>query len=357
MASGTRDRATDMTHYQRLCEAPGQYHIFFAIRVLEAEFAHRPRLGQSRFPREDAVRLGQEATLAFQRTTISKFVPPDGQAPGRLTNLFFGLFGSHGPLPAHLTEYARERQRTGRDPTFVSFVDMLTHRPMSLLYRAWASGQPTASFDRGEGGQMERRVAALSGYQGKALQKRDAMPDLAKRHFAGRLGLGVRTAEGLAAIVSAFFSVPVKLEQFVPSWLDLEPGDRWRLGARAGLGQGTVLGSRVRTRGAKFRIRIGPLSRTEYDSLLPGGSSLAQLAAVVRNAVGDALDWDVNLVLRAADVPRASLTGQTRLGQTSWLGERGTTMDAADLFVVQQDLLDADHAGPAVGGPRGSMDQ
>lgn len=346
-----------MTHYQRLCRTPEQFHIFFALRVLEAEFAQRPRLGQSRLPREDALRLGQEATLAFQRTTIIAFVPPDGQAPGRLTNLFFGLFGSQGPLPAHLTEYARERQRTGRDPTFVAFADMLTHRPMSLLYRAWASGQATASFDRGEGGQMERQVAALSGYLGRALQRRDAMPDLAKRHFAGRLGQGARTAEGLAAMVSAFFSVPVKLEQFVPSWLELEPGDRWRLGGLAGLGQGTVLGSRVRTRGAKFRLRIGPLSRPEYDRLLPGGSALARLASVVRNAVGDALDWDVNLVLRAGDVPRATLAGDTRLGQTSWLGDRPPGTDAADLFLTPQDHPDADHTRPAAGGFRGSRDQ
>lgn len=346
-----------MSHYQRLCREPTHYHIFFALRVLEAEFADRTRLGQSRLPREDAVRLGQEATLAFQRTTISGFVPPDGQVPGRLTNLFFGLFGSQGPLPAHLTEYARERQRTGRDPTFVAFADMLTHRPMSLLYRAWAAGQLTASFDRGEGGQIDRQVAALSGFNARSLQRRDAMPDLAKRHFAGRLGLGVRTAEGLAAIVSAFFSVPVKLEQFVPSWLPLERGDQWRLGGPAGLGQATVLGSQVRTRASKFRIRIGPLSRSDYDNLLPGGTALGRLAAIVRNAVGDALDWDVNLVLCGAEVPRATLSGDTRLGQTSWLGDRPTPDDAADLFLTQQDHLDADNTGRAAGGPRGSMDQ
>ena len=357
MASETGTRADDLTHYQRLCRKPEQYHIFFALRVLEAAFADRPRLGQSRLPREDAVRLGQEPTLAFQRSTISGFVPPEGPTPGRLTNLFFGLFGPHGPLPAHLTEYARERQRTWRDPTFVAFADMLTHRPMSLLYRAWASGQPTASFDRGEGGQLERQVAALSGYLGRALQRRDAMPDMAKRHFAGRLGQGARTAEGLAAMVASFFSVPVKLEQFVPSWLELEQGDRWSLGCAVGLGEGTVLGTRVRTRGAKFRIRIGPLSRAEYDRLLPGAPALARLAAVVRNGVGDALDWDVNLVLRAAEVPRATLAGDTRLGQTSWLGDRPGGTDAADLFLTQRDHLDAHHTGPAAGGFRGSMDQ
>lgn len=357
MAPGNGPGTDDLTHYRQFCKSPQAYHIFFALRVLEAQFPERPRLGESRLPREDALRLGQDPTMAFQRSTISGFRPPDGSGPGQLTNLFFGLFGPHGPLPAHLTEYARERQRSGHDRTFAAFANMLTHRHMSLLYRAWASGQPTASFDRGEGGGMERRVAALSGYLGKSLKGRDAMPDLTKRHFAGRLGAGVRTAEGLAAMLSAFFSVPVRLEQFVSSWLELEPGDHWRLGGAAGLGRGTVLGSRVRTRNAKFRIRIGPLSGEDYRRMLPGGPPLARLAAVVRNAVGDALDWDVNLVLRGTDVPPAVLGKDTRLGQTSWLGTRPTDDDAADLFLTQQDHLEAEYAAPGAGRHVGSMEK
>jgi type VI secretion system protein ImpH len=200
-----------MTPYQRLIEDPGSYHLFLALRVIEAQFSDRARFGESRLPREEAVRLGQEATLAFARTTITNFQPPEAGKPGRLTNLFFGLFGAHGPLPSHLTEYARERHRSHQDATFVSFANMLTHRHMGLLYRAWASGQPTASFDRGANGGMERRIAALAGYHGKALHDRDAMPDLAKRHFTGRLAHGTRTAEGLAAMLSAFLSAPVRL--------------------------------------------------------------------------------------------------------------------------------------------------
>jgi type VI secretion system protein ImpH len=357
MAAGNGTGAVDLTQYERFCQSPEQYHIFLALRVLEAEFADAPRLGESRLPREDKLRLGQEATLAFPRGTIGEFRPPEGGKPARLTNLFFGLFGSHGPLPSHLTEYARERHRSHHDRTFVAFADMLTHRLMSLFYRAWASGQPTASFDRGEGGRMERRVAALSGYLGDDLRARDAMPDLAKRHFAGRLAEGVKTAEGLTAMLSAFFSVPVRLEQFVGSWLELESDDRWRLGGPSGLGQGTVLGNRVWSRSAKFRIRIGPLSGSEYRRLLPGGASLARLAAIVRNAVGDALDWDVNLVLRGQDVPAAVLGGDTRLGQTSWLGTRATAADAADLYLTQQDHFESQNAAPGSGRSQGSMDQ
>ena len=334
MASAGRSRTGNLTHFERLAESPETHHIFHALRVIEARFADAPRFGESRRPREDHVRLQQEPELAFPPSSIRGFEPPKDKAPGRLNNRFFGLFGPHGPLPLHLTEYARDRKRNHRDPTFTAFANMLTHRLMGLLYRAWTAGQPAPDFDRGARGSLENKVAALAGLHGRHLSGRDAMPDLSKRHFAGLLALGPKNPEGLIAILSAFFRAPVHLQQFVGSWLELEPDDRWQMGARAGLGKATSIGDRVWSRAAKFRIRIGPVSLEDYRRLLPGTSSLGRLDAIVRNYVGDALDWDVNLVLQAEDVPAAVLGQTTRLGHVSWIGERKSSADADDLYLT-----------------------
>ncbi|MEY8830468.1 type VI secretion system baseplate subunit TssG [Sedimentitalea sp. XS_ASV28] len=347
MATGNRTGPDDLSHFDRLTKEPEKHHVFQALRVIEATFDEAPRLGESRRPREDKVRLGQEAELAFPPSTIAAFKLGVGGRPARLTNRFFGLFGPNGPLPLHMTQYVRDRYRNHRDSTFVAFADMLTHRMMSLLYRAWTTGQPAPSFDRTDD-PMARKVAALSGYHGPALRDRDAMPDLAKLHFAGHLSQASRNPEGLVSILSAFFEAPVRLQQFVGSWLDLEPGDRWQLGQRAALGRNTSIGQRVWTRGAKFRLRIGPLSLSEYHRLLPGGDSLARLQSIVRNYAGDSLDWDVNLVLAGDEVPRASLGGNTRLGHTSWIRSRpdpdDTRADAADLFLYPD--ISTARAGP-----------
>ncbi|MFI3123707.1 MAG: type VI secretion system baseplate subunit TssG, partial [Methylococcales bacterium] len=66
-------------------------------------------------------------------------------------------------------------------------------------------------------------------------------------------------------------------------------------------------------------------------SLLPDGHRLEQLIAIIRNYIGDELSWDVNLVLKKAQVPSAQLGESTRLGWTSWVGERGIDTDADDL--------------------------
>ncbi|MCR8827354.1 type VI secretion system baseplate subunit TssG [Pseudosulfitobacter koreensis] len=333
MAPQDRSGPDPLTHLQRLSDDPEKHHIFHAFRILEAAFPDAPRLGEARRPREDKVRFGQEAELSFPPSTVAGFKPPAGSKPGRLTNRFFGLFGPQGPLPLHLTEHARARLRHHRDPTFVEFANILTHRLMTLLYRAWRSGQPAPSFDRGNNDGIERKIAAIAGYHGAHLRERDDLPDLAKRHFAGLLAQGPKNAEGLRSIVEAFFGTKVQVQEFVGCWLELEPDDRWRMGVPAALGRTTSIGERVWTRSAKFRLRLGPLSLADYTRLLPGGASLPRLRAIVRNYAGDAMDWDVNLVLRADEIPRAKLGETVRLGQTSWIGESKIKKDADNLFL------------------------
>ncbi len=339
MATGDRSGPDNLSHFDRLTKEPEKHHVFQALRVIEATYSDAPRLGESRRPREDHVRLGQEAELAFPPSTISEFKLGVGGRPARLTNRFFGLFGPHGPLPLHLTEYVRDRARNHHDTTIIAFANMITHRIMSLFYRAWSTGQPAPSFDRNDD-PMARKVAALAGYHGDGLRDRDEMPDLAKLHFAGRFSQATKNPEGLVSVLSAFFDVPVKLQQFVGSWLELEPDDQWQLNRNGNLGQSTSIGQMVWTRGAKFRLRIGPLKLADYERLLPGGESLARLQSTVRNYVGDALDWDLNLVLAGDEVPSASLGGSTRLGHTSWIRTRGGETedqpDLADLFLYPE---------------------
>jgi type VI secretion system protein ImpH len=333
MATGDRAGADHLTHFQRLTVSPESHHIFLALRIIEAQFDDAPQMGESRRPREDAVRLAQEARMAFPPGTIRSFTPPTNDAPGELINRFFGFFGPNGPLPSHLTEYARERQINNRDPSFVAFANMLTHRMMGLLYRAWVTGQPAVDLDRGPESQFESHIAALAGLHGSALRNRDAMPDMAKRHFAGQLSSGAKNPEGLVAILSGFFHAPFKLQEFVGSFLDLEEDDRWELGAAGGLGQTTSIGTRVWSKTSKFRLIVGPVSLADYERLLPGGASMKKMTSIVRSYVGDALEWDVNVILKGDEVPAAILGQNTQLGQTSWIGARTSDADADELFL------------------------
>ena len=84
-----------------------------------------------------------------------------------------------------------------------------------------------------------------------------------------------------------------------------------------------------------MRSKKSALSLAEYRRFLPGQGTLERLEAIVRNFAGDALDWDVNVILRAADVPRVALGGaNAALGHTTWLGmRRDSVHDASDLYL------------------------
>ncbi len=326
--------ATEFT--RRVADAPHAFSFNRVMRELEALYHDRPRFGHSVRPAQDGVRLAQEASVDFAPAMLSGWSEGKEGQPDRLLVLFFGLFGPDGPLPLHLTEYARDRLRNERDPTFQRFADLFHHRALSLLYRAWADVRPAISFDRPETDRFATYVGALAGIGTAGLRDRDAMPHLTKLHFAGLLANQTRHAEGLAAILSAFFAMPVRVESFVGSWLTLEARDHTRLGAggdTARLGSGALLGGRVWSRQQKFRLVFGPLSLPEYERLLPGGPSFHKLVPIVRNYAGDALAWDVRFVLKRREVPDTRLGRYGRLGWTTWLKPRRSLRHADDLVL------------------------
>ncbi len=319
----------------QLAAAPHAYGFYQAMRLLEAAAPDRPRLGRSARPVQDSVRLAQDPSVVFPPATLAALEQADDR-PARLLVRFFGLFGLDGPLPLHLTDYARDRTRNQRDPTFQRFADIFHHRALSLFWRAWADSRPTVSFDRPQDDRFATYVGALFGLGLASHRERDAMPDLTKLHFAGLLANQTRHAEGLAAILGAFFEMPVRIECFIGGWLQLSPPDWTRLGeARtvSTLGGTAVLGSRVWSRTHKFRVVFGPLTLGEYLRLLPGGISFHRLIPIVRNYAGDTLDWDVNLHLRPEEVPATRLGVQGRLGWTTWLMPRRFGTVATDLFL------------------------
>ncbi|MEZ4652689.1 MAG: type VI secretion system baseplate subunit TssG [Candidatus Eisenbacteria bacterium] len=257
--------------------------------------------------------------LAFAPTTVSSI---DLAGPCRGSGSIPGVFGPNGPLPLHLTDYARERLRAHRDPTFSRFADVFHHRFLSLFYRAWADTQPTVSFDRPEEDRFAAYVGALFGLGMGSLRGRDSLADQVKLHFAGRLAAQSKSAENLEAMVAAYYDFPARVEQFVGQWIDLPADSRWHLGSGAALGAGATLGSRVWDCQSKFRIVLGPLTYEQYQGLLPGTAGLGRLVALVRNFIGDELDWDVNLILRADATPPFRLGESGRLGWTTWLAGR-----------------------------------
>lgn len=328
-----------------LREEPWRFDFFQAVRRLEAAHARLPRVGTSARPADDPVRFGQQPSLAFAPATVAEFIPAADGRPPRLLGLFFGLLGPNGPLPLHLTDYVRERIARGHDPTLARFLDVFHHRMLSLFYRAWALSRPPVSGDRPEAEPpgrwpgsdwYARYLASLCGYGFAHLQQRDAMPDRARRYYAGLLAAQTHHPDGLRALLSDFFGLPFAVREFVGEWVSLPAQARCRLGSdpeSGTLGRTALLGACIWSVQHRFRLILGPLSLDDFIRFLPGTAGLQRIVAMVRAYVGDELAWELNLVLKREEVPPLELGRGGLLGWTTWLRKRGRDKDANDLIL------------------------
>lgn len=327
-ASEPIDRAAIDALWREVAAEPWRFDFYALLRRIDASIAGRPRLGTARRPADEPLRLGQAPELSFAPAPLAKADPADRSGKPRLEVRFFGLFGPNGPLPLHLTAHARERLLHHRDETLLRFADLFHHRLLLLFYRAWAQAQPTASLDRPGEDRFADYVGSLLGVGGAAWRDRDAAPDHARLAFAGLFTRQVRNADGLARLLTGYLGRPVRVEQFVGRWMVLPEAERSRIGRRtssrrlhsAQLGASAVLGRAVFDRQHHFRIHIGPLDRTTFESLLPVGSALPAVQALVDHYAGHEFGWDLELALRAGEVPATRPGRQGRLGWTTWLG-------------------------------------
>ena len=301
------------------------YEFLPLVRLIECANPDKPRIGTSRRCQDDPVRFSHEPHLQFEASTITAFKQGVGTNPSRMTSRFLGLFGPNGPMPLHLTEYAFKREHQHRDTTMRAFADVFHHRILSLFYRAAITGEPAFSFDRPEQDRYSIYTGALAGFGPTEFRHRDDLPDVVKYHFAGRLALQTRGADGLLAILSCYFNLPVELEEFIGEWLYLPKKQVTALNGfrNAGLlGVGAALGGRVWSSDTKFRVAFGPLSLRDYEGLLPDGISMPRLLSAVRAYCGDELEWDVALVLKRNQVPTTRLGQYGKLGWTTWLSPK-----------------------------------
>ncbi|WP_277187836.1 type VI secretion system baseplate subunit TssG [Caballeronia sp. BR00000012568055] len=348
-------------YLREVAREPHRHHFFQVLRRIEALTPHAPPLGTALRPAQEVVRIGQIPSLAFAPAPIAALeydaasdTADDTNArranrPARLSQYFFGFLGPNGPLPLHLTEFARERLVQEHDPSFARFLDVLLHRYALLFYRAQAQAQPAASLDRGGDSRFAAFVGALFGLAHPSCRSRDAAHDHLKLRHAVHFGRESRPLEGLHAILVAALRVPLHIEPFVCERLAIAPEERFTLGAAQGLGAGTVLGAHALARQYRFRVIAGPLTLTDAESLLPGGTRLPVMTALVRQYLNRELAWDLRLVFKPGEVPPLLLGRRARLGWTTFLNAGPGAHGEARAAAVYGPLLDADARVPLPG--------
>ncbi len=342
---------------EALEESGYAFDFYQAVRVLEALDPKATPVGEGTDPSLEAVRFRSDPSLAFPVSAVVEVDPtPKKGGPGEVTVSFLGLSGAQGPLPRPFAELLLRRLQD-EDPGIRDFLDIFNHRLVSLQYRAREKHRQGLRIQPPEESRVARMAFALMGLGQPALRERREVPDRSLLAYAGILSHGRRTATGLEGVLTHFFgallepadrehpSGEVRVHEFVGRWFELEADQITQLGrwdACSRLGVDAVLGGRVWDPQAAIEVAVGPLDFDVFLRFLPGGDAAEALSTLVDFYLRGEVGWTLRPILREPHVPSAKLStapGATRLGWTSWLGERSHGGDgnevALDLTVAR----------------------
>ncbi len=296
------------------------------MRLFEKVLAERKPVGQDALPNEEIVRFRSRIGLDFPSSEIHEVREIEDEKTGdkRIEMLvnFMGMVGVSGVLPTHYTELVLDRIRH-RDTAMWSFLDIFTHRAVSMFFRAWAKYRFPIAYERGND-DFTSYLFDLTGLGTAALRGKMGLDDEALLPYAGLISQKPHSTNALQNILSDFFRVPAKIEQFTGQWLPLSRSDYTKLGvANAKLGVNAIAGTQIWDQQSKFRVRLGPLDLKQFQAFLPVGSANRAMRSIVKFIAGREYDFDVNLSLQAKQVPGLVLTTRAvrrpMLGWTTWL--------------------------------------
>ena len=315
-----------------LQDAPQEFEFFQAVRLLERLASDRAPVGGFGDPAQEAVRFAANTGYGFPASEVQSIDRGDGDEPARMTVNFMGLTGPEGVLPLQYSAMVADRVRA-KDTALRDFLDIFNHRAISLFYRAWEKNRFAVEHERDQRGRLTRHLFDLVGLGTAGLLDRLPLRDEALLYLAGPLMLASRPAAGLEALIGDYFDVPCQVEQFVGGWYTLSEetvthlGDA--LGDSARLGAGAVVGDETWDQQSRIQIRLGPLTRAQFDRFLPDGSAFEPLRALVKFYAGDTVDAQLRLVLARSEVTGCSLGDDAMppLGWGTWLQTRPAPVD------------------------------
>lgn len=343
-----------------------EFDFFQAVRVLERSSPGRKPIGVDFAPELEIARFRSHLSMTFPPSQIVGFEPPNEERSAPLVTVaFMGLYGVTGVLPVHYTQMLLELVRDVRGPerrSLRDWLDLFNHRFISLFYRAWEKYRFHLAYDRGEAhapvqDTFTLAVRSLMGLGSPGLRDRLSIrnaefgigneeagwgsafrnphselakvDDLGLLYYAGFFAQRPRNAANLRLMLADYFRVPVEVQQFRGQWLAVPEADQTQLGTLGTLGADAVAGSQVWDCASRFRLRLGPLKYDRFEDLLPDPAPARErktfflVAQLARLYSGPEVDFDVQLVLAADQVPEAGLAESAgagpRLGWNVWL--------------------------------------
>jgi type VI secretion system protein ImpH len=324
MASQARDPSSSVT--SELLKQGHAFSFFQAVRLLNLLCRVDSRSHKQEDQGRGTIRIRPELSLAFPASdiaTIEELSLPE--AGFLITATFLGLYGTSSPLPTFYSEDlfddARESISSTRD-----FLDIIHQRLYQLLFRCWTKYRQFLQVIEYQDPQEQERLYCLVGLGEKELRQ-DSRESYSLIRYAGLFTQVPRSALGLETLLrDALGTASVEVIPCINCRVKIPPDQTISLGISGTIvGESMFLGEEIDDRMGMFRLRIGPLTIDQFQSLLPGSPDNRRLNSLTRVYLMDSLEYDVELVVSAGEIKRARLgtSRWSRLGLDTWIFSDG----------------------------------
>jgi type VI secretion system protein ImpH len=278
----TAQRASTTSVVKRLFNHPYEFSFLQAVRLFQKLLPTNAEIGTTLTHFEDPILFSSRYTYSLPSSDIYRIQVID-EKPLIEVN-FWGIAGPHGPLPTPLSEKVEERNREG-DFALKEFLDIFNHRLLSVYYRVAQKYSLVLSPKTNIQTPVGQMLCAISGVDSER-ESYASVSTSALMQYAGIIWQRPRSAAGLEQILSDYFQVPVIVEQFVGSWVDINRRQRSFMGVRRGrnhkLGRTTFLGKKFWQSGHHFVVHIGPLTTEQFHAFVPTGKGYAEMCDMIR---------------------------------------------------------------------------
>jgi type VI secretion system protein ImpH len=319
---------------ERLRAAPYQYRFAQLLNILVRMLRRQGVPYAQAF--SQVLRFRNSLSLAFPASEIESMQVEPIDATGaskstvariHITPAFIGLLGASGTLPLHDTERAATRASLDADESWKPFIDLFSNRIIGLFYEGWGKYRVEHGLDTRGRDDLLPLLSALGGLRSTSfgpVRPYASIPSEVAGFYAGLLRTRPIAASTVERVLSDYFGVPVRVEEFVGAWDPVPTRMRSTLGVTdPTLGFGAALGTRLWRNDLRVRLHIGPLDEEKAKSFLPQGSSHAALQDMVGLFAVPSVQYEVRLLLDEPCIKPLTLRtkGQDRkrLGWNSFL--------------------------------------
>ncbi len=303
---------------------PQRYCFWQAVRILRQTESRKDSCVSMKVSDEKILFTGNPR-MSYAKCDIESVAREEVDAlpEWRMAVNFLSLYGTASPLPDH---YSEEILYEGEDAPSRHFLDLFNHRLVSLYYEAWQKYRYFVQFQYDAMDLLSQRMYSLGGLS-VSRSNLDIIDWQRLLNVLGMFTLANPSAGALTGVLKAYFNLhDIYVEEWVPSYLEIAPEQRARLGqANCRLAGDFSLGQRVQDITGKFLVHLRDLTLVQFLEFSPGGPQYGALRALITLMLRTPLQFDISINLGQEAVSPMTLAADCRqeLGKNIWLGQPG----------------------------------